>query len=804
MESSGEKNEFRFVCAALLIGTFAAYCVVLSAGFINYDDIDYVTDNYHVKNGLTPGGIYWAFTTGFASNWHPLTWISLMLDAQFYGRHAGGFHLTNLLLHMANAVLLLAVLKKMSGALWRSACVAALFAWHPLHVESVAWIAERKDVLSGFFWLLTMLFYLRYVEASSNKSAEKKKWYGLTLLFFVCGLLSKPMVVTLPFVLLLVDCWPLRRIAGCGARSGEPGEAAAALPLSRVVREKIPFFALALISSVITFAVQKSGGAMAALEHIPMKQRIPNALVSYVLYLRKMFWPPDLAVFYPFNHHLPAWQWAGAAILLGLISALAIALLKKLPYVAIGWFWYLGTLVPVIGLVQVGEQALADRYTYLPLVGIFIVLAWGAADLTEGWPGRRAILKSGATAVLGACIFLTVTQAGYWKNSVALFTHAANVTKNNSLAHVNLGAAYDKLGLVDKAKAEFNTALQIDPDSSGTLNGLGELYEHGGNPAKAIDYFNSALRKRPFYGDAHYNLGNVLAAEGNYAEAAEHYAAAIHVKPDSADAYNNLAAMDMRLGKVNEALNEFGTALEIQPDFPEAHVQLADLLVDMGHPEAAWPHYLEAMRLKPGIVHGNVRFGLLLGRKGELDAAISQFLDAIKLQPTNVTVYYNLGAAYAAENKLDAAAENFAHAAKLAPNDADLQGRLAATLAVAGKSEEAVKAYREALQLKPDWAPAMRDLAWLLATCPKAAVRNGEEAVKLAERANALMPKPDPGFLEALDAAYAEAGRFDDAIKTAEKVRQLALAAQQQNVVDHAAQRIALYKAGKPYHEAAH
>ena len=368
--------------------------------------------------------------------------------------------------------------------------------------------------------------------------------HGLTLLFFACGLMSKPMVVTLPFVLLLMDWWPLKRIAKRGSavvkstmadavRSAEPETAPGSqtgLPLAGALLEKVPFFALALASSVATFAVQRAGGAVAPLQFIPLTERIPNALVAYVVYLRKMFWPDDLAVFYPFQHHLAAWQWAGAAILLAAISGLAIALLKKRPYVAVGWFWYLGTLLPVIGLVQVGEQALADRYTYLPLIGVFIILAWGAADLTQGWPGRGAVLNTAAAATLIACLFLTATQAGYWKNSMMLFTHALAVTKDNAVAYANIGQALDAQGNVQEANVEFKKALQIDPGSPRILNSLGVLSAHEGDPAKATEYFNAVLRKRPDYSDAHYGLGNVLAGQGKYAEAADQYAAAIRAE----------------------------------------------------------------------------------------------------------------------------------------------------------------------------------------------------------------------------------------------------------------------------------
>ena len=804
MEPSATKNQFRYVALALLIGTFAAFSSVLRADFINYDDLDYVVNNYHLKSGLTAANISWAFTTGFASNWHPLTWISLMVDYQLYGLRAGGFHLTNLLLHMANSVLLLAVVYRMTGALWRSAFVAALFAWHPLHVESVTWVAERKDVLSGFFWLLTMLFYVRYAREFKVPGSKFKVHYVLALVFFVCALMSKPMAVTLPFVLLLMDWWPLKRVYDFRFTNDEPQgtqtNPARATP-GKLAVEKLPFFALAAASSIITFSVQKAGHAVALLENIPWSERIANALVAYASYLRKTVWPDDLAIFYPFQHQLPAWQWLGAALLLAALTGLAVATAKKRSYFAVGWFWYLGTLVPVIGLVQVGEQSLADRYTYLPLIGVFIILAWGIADLTQPWPGRIIILKVAAAGVLAGCLLLTAIQTRYWRDSITLFTHDLAVAKDNSVAHANIADALDKQNKVAEAKAEFMKALKLDPESPRTLNGLGELYAQDGDVTNAVNYFNAALRRRPLYSDAHYNFGNLLAAHGKFTEAADHYILSLREKPGSAEAHNNLGVMCLHLGKPDEAADEFQAALNIQPDFPEAHVQMGDVLSDLQQPVPAQAHYAEAVQQKPDFAYAHLRLGLGLAQDGDVEDAVAQLLTVTKLDPTNATAYNDLGRIFIAQKNFDSAAEVFAKAVQLDPANADFQARLATTLAYQRKIAEAVKVYQDALRLKPDLPIALRNLAWILATDSKPEIRNGAEAVKLAEHANALIPKPDPSYLEVLDAAYAEAGRFDDAIKTAEKVQQLCTNEQQKVIADRAAKRLELYKAGKPFHE---
>ena len=704
-----------------------------------------------------------------------------------------------MLFHILNVLLLFHVVRRMTGAVWRSAVVAALFAWHPLHVESVAWVAERKDVLSTFFWLLTMLAYTRYASELKVQGPRSKVYYGLTLFCFALGLMAKPMLVTLPFVLLLLDYWPLNRIAGIQT----PGAGKQNEPVYRLLLEKVPFFLLAVASSVVTFVVQRSGGAVASLHYLSLGQtHHERALVSYVRYLGKTVWPHNLAIFYPIHPSWPAWQWIGAGLLIAAISLLAIATLRRRPYFSVGWFWYLGTLVPVIGLVQVGGQSMADRYTYMPLVGIFIIFSWGMADLLgRGQLRRLSPAWALIVPVLVVCLTVTRKQTTCWKDGETLFRHAIAVTTNNSLAHVNLGDALYKAGRVEEAKAEFFIALNLEPDSPLTLTGLGTLFERQGDETNALSYFNSALSKHPYYTDAHYGLANLLAKKGKFAEAADHYAQSLNYNPDAPDAQNNLGAMLIRLGQPREAVDHFKAALRLKPNYPEAQDQLGEAYVELGQPGQATVHFAEAARLKPDFAHPHFKLGLIAADEGQFDQAISQFLETIKLEPANAAAQSRLAGVFARQGKLDEATKYYREAVRLKPDDAVLNGHLAAILATQGKFEDAMKYYRESIRLKPDWPDPLRDLAWILATNPKSEIRNGAEALRLAQRACDLAGHPDPKFLSALEVAYAEVGRFDDAIKTAQQIQQLATAPAQKRFAVGASNRLELYRAGKPYHD---
>lgn len=501
---------------ALLLGllTLALYWPATGFDFTNYDDPDYIIYNPGVQHGINRESVLWAFKTSHASNWHPVTWLSHMVDYDLYGLKPGGHHLTNLILHAANVVLLFLVLCQLTGATWRSALVAALFAWHPLHVESVAWISERKDVLCAFFWLLTMAAYGRYAKLAG---ARRKIWYALALLLFALALLSKPMAVTLPFVLLLLDAWPLRRKVAPG-----------------LFLEKIPFVALAVMDGVAAFWAQGRANSVISIDVLPLPERVANALVSCVLYLWKMLWPADLALPYPYSHVWPFWQAAGAAVLLLTISAVVILRMRREPWLAAGWFWFLGTLAPVIGLVQLGIQSMADRYTYLPLIGIFIMAAWAIPAAWTRWPRPGLVFGAVTAAVLVFLLAEAEVQLQFWRNSVALFTHAVAVTPNNILAEYNLAEALARQGDEAQAVDHYQRALAIEPNrvearynsQAQAHYNLGLIYRTHKQWALAEPQFRACLRGDPHLARAHSNLGVALVGLGRIDEALEHFRAA--------------------------------------------------------------------------------------------------------------------------------------------------------------------------------------------------------------------------------------------------------------------------------------
>jgi len=533
------KHRDILVCLFFVMATLAVYWQVQTCNFV-FDDIQYVTGNRHIQEDFTLENIIWAFTTIHASNWHPLTWLSHMLDHHFYGMNSGWHHLTNLFLHIANTLLLFLVFRKMTGCLWQSGFVAGLFALHPLHVESVAWVSERKDVLSTFFWMLTMWSYIWYVE---NPVVHR---YILVVLFFALGLMSKPMLVTLPFVLLLLDFYPLNRVQFKQV-DGSANAQRKSIAL-HLILEKIPLFVLVVMSSAVTFYAQKKGGAVGSLEIYPFKVRIANALVSYVKYIGKMIYPSKLAVLYPHPGMLPWWNIVGACILLVSISFLAIRIVKQSPYFAVGWFWYLGTLVPVIGLVQVGRQSMADRYTYVPLIGIFIIIAWGLPELVAQWRYRNIWLATLGTVVLTILMAMTWKQVGYWKNSITLFEHTLKIlkiTSNNDVAHYNLGKYLEKQG----------------------------------RTAEAIEHYLQALQIKPDFVEAHNNLGLALEKQGRIEEAIEQYLQALRIKPDNEKAHNNLAIAFFRKGNIEGAIAHFREALRINPDQNDIKYNLKQVLM---------------------------------------------------------------------------------------------------------------------------------------------------------------------------------------------------------------------------------
>ncbi|MCE5211425.1 MAG: tetratricopeptide repeat protein [Deltaproteobacteria bacterium] len=525
--SSKEKK--LIICVVLAMVTLAVYWQVNQFDFVNIDDGVYVTENSHLQSGLTLKGLRWAFTTTYAEFWHPLTWLSLMLDHQLFSLNAGGYHMTNLVLHILSTLLLFWLFNRMTGALWKSAFVAAFFALHPLHVESVAWVAERKDVLSAFFWMLTLCLYVYYVE----KPAIKR--YLLVLCGFVLALMSKPMVVTLPVIMVLLDYWPLKRFE---SKKGD-------LILWQL-KEKTPFFILSAVFSIITiYARYKPYG-----ENLqsPLSSRLANALVSFVTYLAKTFWPADMAVFYPFTAQIQDWKIFGAFLLILVISVAIIVMWRRLPYLFVGWLWYIITIAPVIGIIKVGDFSMADRYHYLPSIGMAIMIAWGIPALLQMTGRIKKLLFPAATSFLIILMILTWHQCGYWQNSIFLFRHALQVTKDNYLAHNNLGLSLFTEGKMDESIEHYNKSIHIKPDYIFAYNNRGIIYAKLGRYQPAIDDFNEAIRRMPFYANAYNNRGLSYANLGQHQRAIEDYSEAIRFKPDYAEAYMNRGVIYLKQG----------------------------------------------------------------------------------------------------------------------------------------------------------------------------------------------------------------------------------------------------------------
>ncbi|MGP8153652.1 MAG: tetratricopeptide repeat protein [Smithella sp.] len=527
------KNQILIVYIVLTVVTLAVFWQVNQYDFVTFDDPIYVTHNSHISSGFTLNGFRWAFGTTHAEFWHPLTWLSLMLDYQLYGLNAGGYHLTNRILHILSTLLLFWLFSHMTGAIWRSAFVAALFALHPLHVESVAWIAERKDVLSAFFWMLTLCLYVCYTE----KPAIKR--YLLVLFSFVCALMSKAMVITLPVVMILLDYWPLKRFESNKDK----------LVLWQL-REKTPFVILSAVFSVITLFAQPS------VEHFPLSSRLANAPVSFMMYLKKTFWPHDMAVLYPFNAQIPAWQILGSILLILIISITLIVKVRRLPYLFVGWLWYAITLLPVIGIIQVGNHAMADRYHYLPSIGLAVMMAWGTPTLIKSEEMRKKILFPVGIAFLAIMALFAWQQCGYWKNSFELFNHAVLVTTNNYVAHNNRGVVYGELGQYQLAIDDFNTAINLDPNYIKAYYNLGKAYTELGQYNLAIEKYNAAIRLKPDYVDAYNNRGLAYNKLGQYQRAIEDYNKAITLKSDYAEAYDNRATVYLNQGNKEQGCRD--------------------------------------------------------------------------------------------------------------------------------------------------------------------------------------------------------------------------------------------------------
>jgi len=695
MPEQTKKSLVLSIYFALAVSALLVFWQVRNFDFVNYDDDDYVYENPHVLNGLTADGVIWAFTTNRSAHWHPLTWLSLMLDCQLFGLGPGRIHLINLLLHIVNTLLLFTVLKKMTGSLWPSAFVAAAFALHPMHVESVAWIAERKDVLSTFFLLLTLAAYVSYV---SRPSVFR---YIAALATFALGLMAKPMLVTLPFVLLLLDYWPLNRlmpqtIAASGRQQRKSAPAADENPtLYRIIIEKVPFFALSVISSVITFLVMRSGGTVANIDIVSLNNRIANTFLSYAEYMGKMVWPQNLAVFYPLKAEgsIPFWHVAMCALLLLGISVFVVRLGRNQRYLPFGWFWFVGTLIPVIGIVQVGSQAYADRYTYIPYIGLFIMLTWYPQQLLSKWPQRKITLGIAAAMVLTAMGIGTYRQVGYWKNSFTLFTHAVEVTPNNWLAYNNLGAEYDDLGRYRDAIEFFKQAIRIKPDYAEAHNNLGFAYGKLGRYQDAVEAHKQAIRIEPDLAKAHCNLGNAYDKLGRYQESIEAYKQAIRIKPDFAEAHYNLGGTYGKIGRYQDTVEVYKQAIRIKPDFAEAHCNLGAAYGELGRWQDAVEAYKQAIRIKPDFAEAHYNLGVAYGTLGRWQDAVEAYKQAIRIKPDFAEAHDNLGNIYGKLGSYQDAAEAYKQAIRIKPDFAEAHYNLGVTYLGIGDKGSALEEY---------------------------------------------------------------------------------------------------------------
>jgi tetratricopeptide (TPR) repeat protein len=776
------------VCVLLSVATLATFWPIIHHEFIDFDDPDYITENPHVLSGLSWENVAWAFTTSHAANWHPVTWLSHMLDVQLFGVQPGWHHLINLLFHTANACLLFLLLERITGAQWRSALVAALFALHPLHVESVVWASERKDVLSTFFFMLTLLAYAKYVEQKTESRKQKAEviehgsrfqlsafcfllsaWYVLALGLFTLGLMSKPMLVTLPFVLLLLDYWPLDRLQfRDGLKPGVAQSSGFQIQGSRfahILLEKVPFLALAVASSAVTFHIQREAGAVDASPDSSFESNLGNALVSYIRYISKTLWPVDLAFFYPRPLAWPAWQICLAAAALTALTLGAIRVARRRPSVLVGWFWFAGTLVPVIGLVQVGAQSMADRYTYIPAIGLFIALVWLLPGATPGWPRRKALFAPAAVIIiLAALAVATRIQAGYWRSARQLYEHAVAVIKDNAPAHNNLGTMFLRQGDWAEAERHFSIAVHSDESLLEPRLNWGLVLAHQGRYAEAVFAVTNGM-SRPHV-KVYNRVGDILAQAGRLEEAAGRYSAALALEPDDFEAHDSLAIVLVRQKRFDAAIAQFEVALQLRPNSAGVHRDLAGALNEAGRLDEAITQFSEAVRLDPGDMLSRENIGMILGRQGKTAEAAAQFTAALQLKPDAQAHYY-----------------------------------LALALVVLARPQQAMEHYRQAAALKPDWPDPLNDLAWILATSPSADLRNASEAVRLAQRACQLNGRKEARFLGTLDAAYAEAGRFAEAIATAEEARSLALAANNTELANQAAERLKLYRTGVPYHQ---
>jgi tetratricopeptide (TPR) repeat protein len=734
------------VMLALTLATLLAFSPAFGAEFVGLDDPWYVTVNRYVLGGLSTENMAWAWTTYHQSNWHPLTWLSLQLDATLYPRGNGevnpaGFHATNIFLHAANASLLYMALLALTDCRWRSATAAVLFALHPLRVESVAWVSERKDVLSIFFGLIALWAYARYVR---DRSARR---YVLMVVALALSLLSKAMLVTFPFLLLVLDWWPLERVKS-------------RRDWRWLALEKVPLFALCVASCVITYHVQQVGGSVRGLESLTLPGRIANAVVSYATYLGMTVWPFRLAPYYPYQEHWPTWRVVVSGLILVGLTLFAVLQRRQRPFLLTGWLWFAGTLVPVIGLVQVGNQSFADRYTYFPSIGLCLAIAWAASHLIPSLTPVRGYAAAAAAGLILAAI--TWRQTALWKNDFVLWPYTLRITGPNAIIYNAYGTALER-----KSRS---------------------------NLEEALENYRAAVATQPHYGTAHYNIARILLSKGRTEPAIEHLRQAIESDPHAVDAYNLLADELAKKGMYAEAEKLYRAALQYDPRSPAARSGLALLFERRGHLEEAQQQFQVAIQYDPMNPALRAEFGLLLGRMGKLRPALEHMRLAAAMQPLSPSAQRNCGVLLDKLGQHEEAVPFFRRALELDAKDTHARLRLATALARQGDKTAAATEYREATREDPDWRQRLLEQAWLRATIPDPRAGDAEDAVWAAETLCLSMDKPTAAELDVLAATYAEAGRFVDAARVAEQ----AIAVADPEKAKEIAGRLALYRDGRP------
>lgn len=862
----------------LILLSVAVYGQVVTFGFAPIDDSLYVETNQHVLNGLTPQGVQWAFQTGEQANWHPLTWISLMLDASLFETNAGGYHLTNLALHIASVLILHAALARMTGRLWLSSLVAALFAAHPQHVESVAWITERKDTLSVLFGMIAIWCYARYCESPSDAR------FIAIIIVFALSLLSKQTLVTLPFALLLLDFWPLLRTRlllpggdygvelapvpvghpsmaphfsaaepnqeSLGTTDPSPSDAptevqpTAVTPSTRnedqrrslfdLAIEKVPLLCLSAVFSIIVLRAQGQVGAVVSFEQLPFRLRLINIVVAYVEYLKAMFVPTRLCAYYP----RPLNGWPTSTIIVAIITLTAISLLclwqaRRRPFLLVGWLWFLGTLAPMIGFVQVGDQSRADRYMYVPAIGLYIALAWGLdSALPRNRAGRIALGAIGAATVI-ACAAIAHIQVKTWRDGDSLFTRALAVTENNYYAEHGLamllsknekyeeslkqydkvlaiapqylrarldrGVLLSKLRRHKESVAELKRALEINPEIFDTHVLLAQAYAEMKDFDQAVKHLKEAIRIHPELPEAHADLGKMYYEAGKYEDAASAYRAAIEANPDLAPAQIGLIKTSIRQGKTRDAVTLAARAVEAHPTSGEAQALAGEILLATGRRAEALQRLQQAIEAEPKNPEVNRMVAAGLRSLGQFDKALAYYANASQLAPYNAQIrrewadlLFNVGA-------WPQSVTQFTQATHLDPTDGKAQGGLALALEATGNVRQAMVHFREACRLETRWPELANNFAWQLATQADETLRDGKLAVEMAGRACDLTKRQNPSFLDTLAAAQARSGQYDAAVKTADEAIILLDKAGQARAAREVGERRDLYKRKTPF-----